>query len=119
MIRTEENESSTIALIDIKTGLPLGPTFASHRFGTTQFNCDGTLLAIADHRSARCWEIPGPMTGSVEQVRCWAETTARLEFVAEPTETLTHLDDEAVGERRKRLREDWGGEPKAMSPGAR
>jgi hypothetical protein len=33
---------------------------------------------------------------------------SRTELVMEPVEVLQYLDDRAVGERRKRLRGEWG-----------
>ena len=45
------------------------------------FSPDGTRLATASSDgTARIWDVPKPVDGTVERIRCWVEVLTRMEL---------------------------------------
>jgi hypothetical protein len=76
------------------------------------FRADGRILATGNHSGKiEFRSFPEPIIGSAAQIRCYIEMVTRTELIQEPTEATRALSEQAVGERRKRLRVEFGGEP--------
>jgi serine/threonine protein kinase/WD40 repeat protein len=111
-VLTGDEWKQVLSVVDPVTGLVLGPDVTrpnDEPFGAFAFDPSRGVLAAGDTTgTVRLWNLPAPVTDRAAKVRCWVEMTSRTELVTEPLEILQYLDDRAVGERRKRLREEWG-----------
>ena len=96
-------------LWDADTGLPIGPIL-EHRGAVNgmAFDVDNRRLATAStDRMARCWRVPAPIGGDVEQIACWVRVETELEF--DEGDAIQRLDQLALWELRRRLQESRGG----------
>jgi WD40 repeat protein len=104
------SQDRTVRLWDAGTGLPIGPLL-EHR-GTVHavaFDADNRRLATASSDGmARCWRVPAPVSGDVEQIACWVRVATELEL--DEGDAISRLDQLAVWDLRRRLQE-LGGVP--------
>jgi WD40 repeat protein len=104
--------NQTLNLHDPKTGLILGPTQTfdrSNEIRCLAYRPDSSVLATGHaNGTVHFWNLSSGMAGKAAQIRCWAEMIGRAEWIAQPTETMRNLVDQEVGQRRKRLLDEWG-----------
>jgi hypothetical protein len=71
------------------------------------FDADNRRLATASADGmARCWRVPNPIDGDVEQIACWVRVETGLEF--DEGDAIHQLDQLAVWDLRRRLTEMRG-----------
>ncbi|HVC98584.1 MAG TPA: hypothetical protein VND64_33265, partial [Pirellulales bacterium] len=97
-------------LWDTATGKPIGPPIHhGEAVYHVAFTSDGSrMMSISVNHEFRSQEVPVPLPGDAERIRCWVEVLTGMELDAEGT--LRDLDAGAVERRRERLGE-LGGPP--------
>jgi hypothetical protein len=103
-------DRKTARLWDAATGKPLGPPVChAESVFLVAFTPDGrgTLSYSVDYKVRRA-EVPAPVGGTVEQLRCWVELLTGSQL--DDHGAAGKLDAEALGQRRERLGE-LGGPP--------
>jgi WD40 repeat protein len=103
-------DRKTAQLWDTATGKPLGPPIVHgepvHLVG---FTADGrTTVTCSMDQQFRRLQVPQPLPGEVEQVRCWVEVLTGMELDA--SGVARNLDPTRLMQRRRRLQE-LGGPP--------
>jgi WD40 repeat protein len=90
--------------------LPIGPAL-THGAPVRElaFSPDGRRLITGGADGlARCWKVPGPVEGHVEQLACWARVETGLDF--DEGDAVVPLDGGTSWDLRRRLVE-LGGSP--------
>lgn len=97
-------------LWDTATGKPIGPSIQhGEAVPFVAFTADGTRMLSCNIKGEfRSLEVPHPLPGDVQRIRCWVEILTGMELDADGT--IHDLNAEALQERRERLRE-LGGPP--------
>jgi WD40 repeat protein len=100
-----------VRLRDVATGKSIGPSL--RHFGdrtTIAFGPDSrNLLTLdRDRRVAQLWQIPAPLTGERDRVRCWIESITGLELDSDGT---MHVLDAPSWQQRQRRLSEMGGSP--------
>ena len=100
----------TVRLWCAALGLPIGPPLAQGgAVRALAFSRDGRRLATGGSDAlVRCWKVPDPVEGGVEQVSCWVRITTDLEF--DEGDAVRRMDGRTSWELRRRLTE-LGGPP--------
>ena len=95
-------------LWDVATGKRLGPPLVHGRtVREVTFSPDGkTLLTASFDRTARCWELPAAIEGSVDQILLRTQVLTGMEL--DDDGLFRDLDAARWHERRKRLAEIGG-----------
>jgi WD40 repeat protein len=97
-------------LWDAATGKPIGPPVhhgeAVHFVG---FTADGKrMMSLSVNREFRVQDVPSPLPGDAEHIRCWIELLTGMELNA--AGTIRDLNPDELQQRRERL-SDLGGPP--------
>jgi WD40 repeat protein/serine/threonine protein kinase len=97
-------------LWDAATGKPIGPpVHHSEAVPVVAFTADGKrMMSGSVNGEFRSQEVPAPVTGDVERIRCWVEVLTGMEMDARGA--IWDLDPETLAQRRQRLLE-LGGPP--------
>ncbi len=97
-------------LWDAATGKPIGPP-VNHGEAVhfVAFSPDGKrMISSSVNGEYRSQDVPSPLPGNAERMRCWVEVLTGMELDTEGT--IHDLDADALQKRRERLR-DLGGPP--------
>jgi WD40 repeat protein/tRNA A-37 threonylcarbamoyl transferase component Bud32 len=103
-------ERQVAQLWDLATGKPLGPPLRhNNRIVQVAFSADGRRVASASNGGqVQRSDVPKPLRGKPERVRCWLELLTGLRLDAQ--HKVRKLDAAALVQCRQRLRE-LGGPP--------
>jgi WD40 repeat protein len=109
-ILTGSADRRVARLWDCTTGKPIGPAIPhSDSVHLVAFSADGRIMLSGSVDGHVCrLEVPDPVSGEVERIRCWVEVATGIAFGANGT--VRSLDGEALQQRRERL-EELGGPP--------
>ncbi len=102
-------------LWDAATGKPIGPP-VNHGEAVhyVAFTPDGKrMISSSVNGEHREQDVPSPLLGDAERIRCWVEVLSGMELDTEGT--VHDLDADALQKRRQRLRE-LGGAPDGVNP---
>jgi eukaryotic-like serine/threonine-protein kinase len=102
-------------LWDAATGKPIGhPVNHGEAVQFVAFTPDGKrMMSSSVNGEYRSQDVPSPLPGDAERIRCWVEVLAGMELDAEGT--IHDLDADALQKRRELLR-DLGGPPDGVNP---
>ncbi|HEY7156483.1 MAG TPA: protein kinase, partial [Gemmataceae bacterium] len=100
-------------LWDTATGKPIGPpVHHNEAVPFVAFTPDGKrMMSGSVNGEFRAQDVPWPLPGDAERLRCWVEVLTGMELDAEGT--IRDLDADAVQLRREQLRQ-LGGPPDGM-----
>jgi WD40 repeat protein len=102
-------------LRDVETGHVIGPRLSAVGAGPVAFCANGRLLAVGGQEGkTSLWPVHPPLAGAPEQLRLRVEVLTGLELEAQGT--VQQLSEEALQQRRRRLRELGEGVDTAARP---
>ncbi|HTU89263.1 MAG TPA: protein kinase [Gemmataceae bacterium] len=109
-ILTGTQDRYNARLWDTATGKPIGPA-VNHGNAVyyVTFTPDGKrMISVSVNGEYRSQDVPSPLSGDAERIRCWVEVLTGMELDAEGA--IHDLDADALQKRRERLQE-LGGPP--------
>lgn len=113
LFNTSTDKWRHLQVFDVETGITLGPPVA----GEAQWIWAGfhpiepVIVAVDDSRRVTFHRLPQPLVGPAEQVQLWVESKTRMTIARGTNEYFRSLNDLEVGDRRKKLRTQFGGDP--------
>jgi WD40 repeat protein len=107
-------DRKTARLWDSATGKPIGPPIIhSEAVNLVGFGGNGrTMVSSSIDGQIRCLEVPQPLAGEVERLRCWVEVLTGMAL--DGSGGVKNLEPGALELRRQRLGE-LGGPPDAAA----